>query len=125
MWFLEFFRRRKLKKDDRLGNFLRELENRPQSQILPSDVVKFSDPLRAVFNHATRTGQISLSEMTSILELTESEAQQVVDRIIDKGFFHTPSHLGDEPVYKPRLAVRTRRKEDVIPKDILKKLDEL
>ena len=125
MWFYKFFRRKQPAKNDRLGSFLQELKDRPQEQIMPSDVVKFSDPLRAVFTHATREGKITFSKMNVILDLTEAETQQVVDYIVEKGFLCAPSPLDIEPVYETRFEVRTRRKEDVIPKDILSKLDNL
>jgi len=120
-----FFRRRRPKKDDRLGNFMWELENRPQPEILPSDVVKFSDPLRAVFTHATRMGQIKFSDVSGKLNLPPDQAQKVIDFIVERGFLHPPSLVGDEPVYILRFGVRTRHREDVIPKNILEKLDDL
>lgn len=122
MWL---FRWRQPKKGSRLGNYLWELKHRTQSEILPSDVVKFSEPLRTVFNQATRDGQIKFSDICKILELPPEQAQQVIDDVIEKGFLHPTSPLNDEPVYEARPAVRTRRKDDVIPKDILKKLDDL
>jgi hypothetical protein len=111
--------------DDRLGDFLWELENRPQPEILPSEVVKFSDPLRAVFNHATRMGRITLTDVSEKLDLPPEQAQKVIDNIFKKGFLRLPSPLDEEPVYETRLAVHTRRREDRMPKDILKKLDGL
>lgn len=111
--------------EDRLGKFLSELKNRPQPEILPSDVVKFSDPLRAVFNHATRMGNISLPEMSQMLDLPEEETQKLINFIVEIGFLRAPSPLDEEPVYETRMAVRTRRREDALLNDILSKLDNL
>ncbi|MDK1028514.1 MAG: hypothetical protein QGD88_10040 [Anaerolineae bacterium] len=113
------------KKDDRLGNYMWELEHRPQSKILPSDVLKFSDPLRAVLNQAARIGRISLSEVSKLLDLPPEQAQRVIDLIVEKDFLRRPSSLGDNPVYETRLAVRTRKLNDELPKEILNKLDDL
>ena len=111
--------------EDRLGNFLSELKNRPQPEILPSDVVKFSDPLRAVFNHATRTGNISLPEMSQMLDLPEEETQKLIDFIVEIGFLRALPPLDEEPMYETRMAVRTRRRDDALLNDILGKLDKL
>ena len=110
-------------KGDRLGNFLSELEQRPQPEIMPSDIVKFSDPLRAVFNHATRAGQITFTDICEKLDLPSEQAQKVINSIVRTGFFRSPSPLDDEPVYKTRLAVHTRRHENGLMNDILEKLD--
>lgn len=122
---MPLFKKRRPDKDDRVGNFLWELENRPQAAILPSDVVKFSDPLRAVFNRVTRMGQITSVEASELLDLSSKDTQKVINYIVETGFLRAPSLLDDENVYQTRLAVHTRRREDVIPKDILSKLDDL
>ena len=110
---------------NRLGNFLRELEACAQEKILPSDVVNFSAPLRAIFNQATRMGQITLQDVSENLGLTPEQAKQVLNCMVEKGVLRQPSPLDDEPVYQTRLAARTRPREGNLPKDILSKLDEL
>ena len=110
---------------DRLENFLRELEACLQEKILPSDVVNFSAPLRAVFNQATRMGKITLQEVSEKLELTPIQAKQVLNCMVEKRFLRQPSPLDDKPVYKTSMAVRTRPREGSLPKDILGKLDDL
>lgn len=122
---MRFLKWRRHNKDDRLGIYLKELNDRPQSQIMPSDVVKFSDPLRAVFNHAIRMGKIKLEDVCEHLELSKEQAQQLIDVIVKTGYLRPPSPLDDEPVYRIRLAVRTKRGDESIPTDILKKLDDL
>ena len=116
---------RRSEETDRLGKFLRELEDCSQGKILPSDVVNFSAPLRAVFNQATRMGQITLQDVSEKLELPPDQAKQVVNCIVEKGFLRQPSPLDDEPVYQTRLAVRTRPRAGNLSKDIFSKLDDL
>lgn len=122
---MQFLKRWLQKNDDRLDEYLRELERLPQAEITPSYIVKFSRPLRAVFNHATRQGRITVPEAREYLHLPTEQAKRVIDLIVEKGFLSPASPSDGELIYATHLDVRTRGREERLPKDILNKLDDL
>lgn len=115
--------RSKPKPDDKLGNFLWELDHLPQKEILPADVASFSDSLKQLFNQVSRMGSITLEEASAVLGLPIGEAQQILDAIAQKKYFRAPLKQDNEVIYFSRFSSHTRRREDVMPRSHLKKLD--
>lgn len=111
---------------ERYLNMRRELEARARWEgISLSDLVTFSEPLRAALAHIIRIGWISLSEFTRLLGLEQEEARYIAEYLVGKNFLRPPTEEDGETIYETRLAVRTRRLGEGKAKDVWDRLGDL
>lgn len=95
-----------------------------KEDIRPSDVVVFSEPLRTVLTRAIRIGRISLTDLSSELELEREQVKELIAVLISRHLFQVSAFSNDkETFYETRLSAMTRPMARP-PSDIFKKLDD-
>jgi hypothetical protein len=103
-------------------NTIKELEAR-REDILPSDVVLFSEPLRSTLNFMIRLGRFSLTELSEKLEFTREQSKKIADRLVERRLFVISRFSNDaETFYESRVSAFTRPLSRP-PSDIWKKID--
>ena len=84
--------------------------------ITPVDILALPDPVDSAVQRILRRGPMSAGEMASILDLSESEAKQIADLLVEKGYLLTEERRSDgSVVYKVYFA---RMRGRSIPLDL-------
>lgn len=94
-----------------------------QTDLMPSDILAFSEPLRSAVNAMVRLGRFSLSEFTEKLAFTREETKTIADALVKRKLFEIiPNTTGPETFYTAHLSGSTRplKKPDL---DLWKKID--
>ena len=95
-----------------------------KSDLMPSDILAFSEPLRSAVNAVVRLGRFSLTEFTERLTFTREETKNVADALVLRKLFEIASqHIpNEEIIYIAHLSGSTRplKKPDL---DLWKKID--
>jgi hypothetical protein len=101
---------------------LKEIQS-GQTDIMPSDILAFSEPLRSAVNAVVRLGRFSLTEFTEKLTFTREETKNIADALVKRKLFEIVSYSNDkETFYIAHLSGSTRplKKPDL---DLWKKID--
>jgi len=94
-----------------------------QTDLMPSDVLAFSEPLRSAVNAMIRLGRFSLTEFTEKLPFTREQTKNIADALVNRKLFEMmPNTTGPEIFYTAHLSGSTRplKKADL---DLWKKID--
>jgi len=94
-----------------------------QTDIMPSDILSFSEPLRSAVNAMVRLGRFSLTEFTEKLTFTRAETKIIADALVKRKLFEVASYSNEqETFYTAHLSGSTRplKKPDL---DLWKKID--
>lgn len=94
-----------------------------KKDMMPSDILGFSEPLRSALNAMIRLGRFSLSEFTEKLGFTREETKNVADALVQRKLFEVASYSNEkETFYLAHLSGSTRplKKPDL---DLWKKID--
>src|SRR5262245_34785276 len=71
-----------------------------QTDIMPSDVLAFSEPLRSAVNIMIRLGRFSLTEFTEKLTFTREETKNIADALVTRKLFEVVTNTtGPETFY--------------------------
>ncbi len=93
---------------EQFQRFRREIESR-RDELRPSDLTGLSEQLRAALNFATRVGRISLSDLAQKLELTNEEALEIAQLLVERKLLYVSAFLyKDETMFETRLSSMTR-----------------
>lgn len=101
---------------------IKEIES-GQTDLMPSDVLAFSEPLRSAVNGVVRLGRFSLTEFNEKLPFTREETKNIADVLVSRKLFEIAKHsTKDETYYIAHLSGSTRplTKPDL---DLWKKID--
>lgn len=94
-----------------------------QSDLMPSDVLGFSEPLRSALNAMIRLGRFSLTEFTEKLGFTREETKTIAEALVKRKLFEVASYSNEqETFYIAHLSGSTRPLTRP-PSDIWKKID--
>ena len=94
-----------------------------KSDIMPSDILSFSEPLRSAVNHMVRLGRFSLTEFTEKLTFTRAETKNIANALVQRKFFELAKYsTAEETFYITHLSASTRPLSRP-PSDIWKKID--
>lgn len=86
-----------------------EIETRQRMEgITPADLLDLSPELRRIVNTITRRREMSLTEIVLELDMKPSEARDLLDTLVEKGFLKVFEAKG-EPHYKTFFAPRRAR----------------
>ncbi|MBU0496044.1 MAG: hypothetical protein KKA73_05790 [Chloroflexi bacterium] len=97
------------------GRLQTELEIRERVEgITPTDLLDLPTDLRRVINIVMRQRQMSLTDIVFELDLRPSEAREVLDLLVDKGYLRV-FEVDGEQQYKTFLG---RRRARDVPLDI-------
>ena len=94
-----------------------------KSDLMPSDILAFSEPLRSAVNAVVRLGRFSLTELTERLTFTREETKSIADMLVSRKLFEIAKHsTKEETYYIAHLSGSTRpfTKPDL---DLWKKID--
>ena len=84
--------------------------------ITPVDILALPDPVDSAVQRILRRGPMSAGEIASLLDLSESEAKQIADLLVEKGYLLTEERRSDGSlVYKVYFA---RMRGRSIPLDL-------
>lgn len=104
-------------------NALKQIQS-GQTDLMPSDVLAFSEPLRSAVNAMVRLGRFSLTEFTEKLTFTREQTKNVADALVKRKLFEVMPTPPSEPetYYRAHLSGSTRplTKPDL---DLWKKID--
>ncbi|MFN3491921.1 MAG: hypothetical protein ACK40V_06840 [Anaerolineales bacterium] len=101
---------------------LKEIQS-GQTDIMPSDVLAFSEPLRSAVNAMIRLGRFSLTEFTEKINFTREETKHIADALVQRKLFEVASYSNEqETFYLAHLSGSTRPLTRP-PSDIWKKID--
>lgn len=101
---------------------LKEIQS-GQADIMPSDILAFSEPLRSAVNAMVRLGRFSLTEFTEKLNFTREETKHIADALVKRKLFEIASYSNEqETFYIAHLSGSTRPLTRP-PSDIWKKID--
>lgn len=94
-----------------------------KTDLMPSDILAFSEPLRSAVNAMVRLGRFSLTEFTEQIGFTREETKNIADALVQRKLFEVASYSNEqETFYTARLSGSTRPLTRP-PTDIWKKLD--
>ncbi len=90
----------------------KEVTKRPALDgITPIDMFGLPKPLNSGFDLIMRRGVLPLSEWAEVLTLQKTEAENLANMLVDKGYLMANMLTADsEPVYKIRFAMTRRRR---------------
>ena len=94
-----------------------------KTDLMPSDILAFSEPLRSAVNAVIRLGRFSLTEFTAKLPFTREETKNITDVLVERKLIEVvPNTIGPETFYTAHLTGSTRplKKPDL---DLWKKID--
>ena len=94
-----------------------------KTDLMPSDILAFSEPLRSAVNAVIRLGRFSLTEFTAKLPFSREETKNIADVLVQRKLFEVvPNTTGPETFYTAHLTGSTRplKKPDL---DLWKKID--
>jgi hypothetical protein len=95
-----------------------------KTDIRPSDVVAFSEPLRSALSQAIRIGRISFSDFSKLLEAEREQAQQILSILVERHLFYLSSFRSStDTYYETRLSASTRPMAR-LRSDFWKKIDD-
>ena len=122
--FKEFFTSTK-KDNKKLSSYQRAMKEiqSGKSDLMPSDILAFSEPLRSAVNAVVRLGRFSLTELTERLTFTREETKSIADMLVSRKLFEIAKHsTKEETYYIAHLSGSTRpfTKPDL---DLWKKID--
>ena len=101
---------------------LKEIQS-GKTDVMPSDILAFSEPLRSAVNAVVRLGRFSLTEFTEKLTFTREETKNIADALVTRKLFEIASYSNDkETFYITHLSGSTRPLTRP-PSDIWKKID--
>jgi hypothetical protein len=101
---------------------LKEIQS-GKTDIMPSDILAFSEPLRSAVNAMVRLGRFSLTEFTEKLGFTREETKMIADALVTRKLFEVASYSNEqETFYISHLSGSTRPLTRP-PSDIWKKID--
>ncbi|GAB4542654.1 MAG: hypothetical protein Fur002_13320 [Anaerolineales bacterium] len=102
---------------------LREL-SASAAELRPSDIMFFSEPLRAALNFVIRLGVFSLNDFAQKLGAPRAQAQIIAEILVKRNLFipQPERSTPEEPFYKARLSA-SARPANRPPNDIWKKLE--
>jgi hypothetical protein len=94
-----------------------------KADLMPSDILGFSEPLRSALNAMVRLGRFSLTEFTEKLGFTREETKFIADALVKRNLFEVASYSNEqETFYISHLSGSTRPLTRP-PSDIWKKID--
>ena len=120
----EFFTGRK-EENKGLSSYERAMKEiqSDKADLMPSDILAFSEPLRSALNIMVRLGRFSLTEFTEKLTFSREETKSVAEELVKRKLFEVvPNTTGPETFYTAHLTGSTRplKKPDL---DLWKKID--
>jgi hypothetical protein len=112
------------KEEEMFDRLQRELKKRSKVEgITPADAMDLPEPLRTAMNKIMRKGSMTLSELTTELNLKTAKTRRLGEILIEKGFLNsTERKADDEIVYRTRFA-KSRKRGRGVPLDVWEKLD--
>lgn len=94
-----------------------------KADMMPSDILGFSEPLRSALNAMVRLGRFSLTEFTEKLGFTREETKIIANALVKRKLFEVASYSNEqETFYVSHLSGSTRPLTRP-PSDIWKKID--
>lgn len=114
------------KKEDKKSSAYQVALNQIQSNksdMMPSDILGFSEPLRSALNAMIRLGRFSLTEFTEKLGFTREETKKIAEALAQRKLFEIAKYsTAEETYYTAHLSGSTRplKKPDL---DLWKKID--
>jgi hypothetical protein len=94
-----------------------------KSDMMPSDILGFSEPLRSALNTMIRLGRFSLTEFTEKLGFTREETKKIAEALAQRKLFEIANYSNEkETFYVAHLSGSTRPLKRP-PSDIWKKID--
>lgn len=94
-----------------------------KSDMMPSDILGFSEPLRSALNAMVRLGRFSLTEFTEKLGFTREETKTIAEALVKRKLFEIANYSNEkETFYVAHLSGSTRPLKRP-PSDIWKKID--
>lgn len=94
-----------------------------KADMMPSDILGFSEPLRSALNAMVRLGRFSLTEFTEKLGFTREETKTIADALVKRKLFEIANYSNEkETFYVAHLSGSTRPLKRP-PSDIWKKID--
>lgn len=94
-----------------------------KTDMMPSDILGFSEPLRSALNAMIRLGRFSLTEFTEKLGFTREETKNIAAALAQRKLFEIATYsTAEETYYVAHLSGSTRPLTRP-PSDIWKKID--
>lgn len=94
-----------------------------KTDMMPSDILGFSEPLRSALNAMVRLGRFSLTELTEKLGFTREQTKNIADALVQRKLFEVATYsTAEETFYIAHLSGSTRPLTRP-PSDIWKKID--
>jgi hypothetical protein len=94
-----------------------------KNDMMPSDVLAFSEPLRSAVNAMIRLGRFSLTEFTEKLGFTREQTKTIAEALTKRKLFEIAKYSNEtETFYTAHLSGSTRPLTRP-PSDIWKKID--
>jgi hypothetical protein len=122
--FMEFFTG---KKEDNVSLSPYELAlNQIQANktdMMPSDILGFSEPLRSALNAMVRLGRFSLTEFTTQLGFTREQTKNIADALVQRKLFEIATYSTEKETYYVAHLSGSTRPLTRPPSDIWKKID--
>lgn len=90
------------KKEDKKSSAYQVALNQIQSNksdMMPSDILGFSEPLRSALNAMIRLGRFSLTEFTEKLGFTREETKNIADALAQRKLFEIAKYSTAEETY--------------------------
>ncbi len=94
-----------------------------QTDLMPSDVLSFSEPLRSAVNAVVRLGRFSLTEFTEKLGFTREETKNIANALVKRNLFEVAKYSTAEETYYTAHLSGSTRPFTKPPSDIWKKID--
>ncbi|KXK13874.1 MAG: hypothetical protein UZ14_CFX002001434 [Chloroflexi bacterium OLB14] len=94
-----------------------------QTDLMPSDVLAFSEPLRSAINAMVRLGRFSLTEFTEKLPFTREETKNIANALVKRKLFEVASYSTEEETYYLAHLSGSTRPLTKPPSDIWGKID--
>jgi len=94
-----------------------------KTDMMPSDILAFAEPLRSAVNAMIRLGRFSLTEFTEKLGFTREQTKNIADALVQRKLFEIAKYsTAEETFYIAHLSGSTRPLTRP-PSDIWKKID--
>lgn len=101
---------------------LKEIQS-GKTDIMPSDILSFSEPLRSAVNAMVRLGRFNLTEFTTSLTFSRQETKNVADALVQRKLFEIASYSTAEETYYMAHLTGSTRPLTRPTSDIWKKID--
>jgi len=90
--------------DGLYDQIIQELESSKEN-ILPAEVVMFSEPLRSTLDFALDHKRFNLSEFTEQLKFTREQSRRIAELLTERNFLNIlTSPYEEEPQYETRFS---------------------